>query len=144
MINFIEGKINIGTENILTVSFEKLNSLAENGLIEKREIGRGKIYYYVETVADDMRFGIFISLRENGVEWLRLHWLDSPMKGWDDVSEKAVKDEYRLLSNFVEKIVGFPADNKKSRQRTWRFKWGQLEVCYDLRAFQADIFVKLK
>lgn len=141
MINFVEGKINIETANILTVSAEKLNALTEKGLIEKREIG-GKIYYYVETVANDMRFGVFIRLRENKVEWLRLHWLDSPMKGWEDVNEKAVKDECRLLSNFVEKIVGVPPDNKKSRQLTWRFRWGQLEVCYHLRAFQADIFMK--
>lgn len=142
MINLIEGKINIGWENILAVSDQKLNVLAKEGLIEKREVGGGKIYYYVETVVDDMRFGVFIRLRENRVEWLRLHCLDSPMKGWDDVSEKAVKDEYRLLSDFVEKTVGVPSDNEKSRKRTWRFRWGQIEVCYDLRAFQADIFMK--
>lgn len=25
------------------------------------------------------------------------------MKGWDDVSEKALKEEYRLLLNFIER-----------------------------------------
>jgi hypothetical protein len=142
MINFAEGKINLGAKNILAASdYEDLNSLAEEGLIEKRETGGGRTYYYVEAVADDMRFGVFIRLREKKIEWLRLSWLDSPMKGWDDVSEKAMKDEYRLLSNLVEKMVGGPPDNKRNRQRTWRFKWGQVEVSYEPRAYQADIFI---
>jgi len=88
-----------------------------------------------------MRFGVSIRLRDNEVEWLRLHWLDSPMKGWDDVSEKAMKDEFRLLSDFVEKRVGRPPDNKRNRQRTWRFKWGKIEASYEPRAYQADIFM---
>jgi hypothetical protein len=142
MINFIEGKINLGEKSISVVSdYEDLNALAEEGLIEKRETGGGRTYYYVEAVADGMRFGVFIRLREKRIEWLRLQWLDSPMKGWDDVSEKAMKDEYRLLSNFVEKRVGRPPDNKRNRQRRWRFKWGQVEVSYEPRAFQADIFM---
>jgi hypothetical protein len=142
MINFAEGKINLGAKNILAASdYDDLNSLAEEGLIEKRETGGGRAYYYVEAVADDMRFGVFIRLREKKIEWLRLSWLDSPMKGWDDVSEKAMKDEYRLLSNLVEKMVGGPPDNKRNRQRTWRFKWGQVEVSYEPRAYQADIFI---
>jgi hypothetical protein len=142
MINFAEGKINLGAKNILAASdYDDLNSLAEEGLIEKRETGGDRTYYYVEAVAGDMRFGVFIRLREKKIEWLRLSWLDSPMKGWDDVSEKAMKDEYRLLSNLVEKMVGGPPDNKRNRQRTWRFKWGQVEMSYEPRAYQADIFI---
>jgi hypothetical protein len=143
MINFTEGRINLGEKNILTASSdEDLNSLAEEGLIEKRETGGGRTYYYVEAASSAFRFGVFIRLREKRIEWLRLHWLDSLMKGWDDVSEKAMKDEYRLLSDFVEKLVGRPPDNKRNRQRTWRFKWGQVEVAYEPRAYQADIFMK--
>jgi hypothetical protein len=141
MINFIEGRLNIGEKNILTVFDDDLNALAEEGLIEKRKTGRGETYYYVEAEADCMRFGVFISLREKRIEWLRLHWLDSPLKGWDDVSEKLMMDEYRLLSDLVKKQVGAPPDNKRNRQRTWRFKWGKVEVSYEPRAFQADIFM---
>jgi len=141
MINFTDGQINLGEKNILAVSNEDLVTLAEEGLIEKREIGGGKIYYYAEAAVDDMRFGVFIRLREKRIEWVRLHWLDSSMKGWDDVSEKGVKDEYRLLCDFVEKIVGGPPNYIKNRQRTWSFKWGQIDVSFDLRAFQADIFM---
>lgn len=141
MINFTEGQINLGAKNILAASDEDLNALAEDGLIEKREDAVGT-YYYTEAEVDGMRFGVFISLRQKRIDWLRFSWLDSPMKGWDDVSEKAMKDEYRLLSNFVEKSVGRPPDNKRNRQRTWRFKWGQLEVSYEPRAYQADIFMK--
>lgn len=89
-----------------------------------------------------MRFGVFIGLREKRIDWVRLSWLDSPVKGWDDVSEKAMKDEYSLLSNFVEKGVGGPPYNKENRKRTWRFKWGQVDVTYEPRAYQADIFMK--
>ena len=143
MINFIDGKINLSAKYILTgFNHEDLDSLAREGLIEKRENGRGITYYYVETVLDDVRLSIFIRLRVKTIEWLRLHWLDSPMKGWDDVSEKGVRDEYRLLSDLVEKSIGRPPDNKKSRQLTWRLKWGKVDECYDLRAFQADIFMK--
>jgi hypothetical protein len=143
MVNFIEGQINFGAKNISFASdYEDLNTIAEEGLIEKRETGSGTIYYYVEAMANDMRFGVFITLREKRIDWIRLSWLDSPIKGWDDVSEKGVKDEYRLLLNIVEKMVGGPPDNKKNRQRTWRFTWGQLNVSYDLRAFQADIYMK--
>jgi len=70
-----------------------------------------------------------------------LHWLDSSMKGWDDVSVTEVKNEYHLLLNLVKKIVGRPPDIKKNREYTWRFKWGQVDVSFDLRAFQADIFM---
>lgn len=143
MINFIEGQINLGEKSLLAASdSEYLNALAEKGLIEKRETGGGRVYYYLEAEADGMKFGVFIRLREKRIEWLRMSWLDSSMKGWDDVSEKAMKDEYRLLLNFIEEMVGRPPDNKGNRKRTWRFKWGLLEVCYEPRAYQADIFMK--
>ena len=140
MINFIEGRINIGEKNILAVSDEVLRALAKEGLIEKREDNDGT-YYYVEAVEDELRFGVFISLRGKNISWLLLRWLDRPMKGWSDVSEKALKDEYRLLLNFVEKKVGGPPDNRGNRKRTWRFKWGQIEVSYEPRSFDAAIFM---
>lgn len=143
MINFIEGKINFGARNIyINSDYEALNDLVEQGLIEKRKSGRNTIYYYGETVANATRFGVFITLQRNNIEWIRLSCLDSSMKSWDDVSEKKVKEEYRLLSDLVETIVGRPADNKGNRLRSWRLKWGQIDVTYDLRAFQADIFMK--
>jgi hypothetical protein len=142
MINFVEGQLNLGAKNVLSVSDADLLALADEGLIERREIGGGRIYFYVEAVADEMRFGVFIRLRDKRIEWLRLHWLDSPVKGWDDVSEKAMIDEFRLLSNFIEKTVGGPPNNKAKRKHSWRLKWGQLEVCFEPRAFQADIFMK--
>jgi hypothetical protein len=142
MINFPEGKIILGEQNIFTVSDnDNLNALTEKGLIQRRKTENGRIYYYFEAVDEGMRFGVFIGLRDTRTEWLRLHWLDSSMKGWDDVSEKALTDEYRRLSNFVEQKVGRPPDNKKNRQRTWRFTWGNVEVSYEPRAFQTDIFV---
>jgi hypothetical protein len=144
MINFVEGKINLGAKNILAISdYEDINALAEEGLIEKREDGAGT-YYYVESVADGMRFGVFIRLREKKIHWLVLHWLDGPCtsKGWDGVSEKALKDEYRQLLNFVEKSAGSPPANKRNRQRTWRFKWGQVDVSYEPRDFVVAIFMK--
>ncbi|MCS0582996.1 hypothetical protein NX784_15515 [Massilia pinisoli] len=142
MINFTEGQISLGAKKILATSnYEDLDVLANEGLIEKRSDAGGP-YFYAESETDGMRFSIFISLRHKGIEWLRLHWLDSPIKGWDDVSEKAMKDEYRLLLSFVEKAVGRPPENKGNRKRTWRFKWGQVEVTYEPRAYQADIFMK--
>jgi hypothetical protein len=142
MINFIEGQINLGAKNISAASDdEDLKTLAEEGLIEKRKSARGEIYYYVETVADGMRFGVFISLREKKIEWLRLSWLDSAMKDWDDIGDKALKDEYHMLLDLVEKSVGRPPDNKKIRQRIWCSKWGQIEVSYEPRAFQTNIFM---
>lgn len=141
MINLIEGKIKLGGKNILTVSDEDLNALVEEGLIEKREDAVGT-YHYVEAETGGMRFGVFFSLREKRIDWIRLSWLDSSVKGWEDVSEKTMKDEYRLLTNFVEKAVGAPPDNKGHRKCTWRFKWGQVEVTYEPCAYQADIFMK--
>jgi hypothetical protein len=91
-----------------------------------------------------MKFGIFISLKEKRIDYIALRWLDGPCtsKGWDGVSEKALKEEYRLLLNFVEQRVGCPADNKKNRQRTWRFKWGQVDVSYESRDFVTQIYMK--
>lgn len=94
MINLIEGQINIGEKNILATSDKDLSALAEEGLIEKRELDRGKSYYCMEDVAADIKLGVFIVMREQNIECLRLHWLHSPMKGWDDVSEQGVKDEF--------------------------------------------------
>ena len=140
MINFIEGQINIGEKNILAVSNEELNNLARQDLIEKRKDAIGT-YYYLEDEADGMKFGIIISLKEEKIQWLRLHWLGSSMKGWVDVSVTEVKNEFHLLLNLVKKIVGRPPDIKKNREHTWRFKWGKIDVSFDLRAFQADIFI---
>ena len=143
MINFNEGKIIISNKKNISAesNYDDLYTLAEEGLIEKREGSGGKNYYYVEAVEDGMRFGVFIRLREKKIEWLLLRWLDRPITGWDNASEKALKDEYRLLLNFVEKKVGGPPNNKKNRQRTWRFNWGQVEVSYEPRSFDAAIFM---
>ena len=107
MINFIDGKINVGGKNVFTFSdYDELNALAERNVIEKRKgPSNGEPYFYVEDVVGSMRFGIVMSLREKRIEWFLLRWLDGPCtsKGWDDVSEKALKDEYRSLLNFVER-----------------------------------------
>lgn len=144
MINFIEGKINLKAESVIVASdCGYLNALAEKGLIEKRkDPGNGEDYFYAEAIAEDLRFGVIISLRNKKIDYILLRWLDSPMKGWDDVSEKALKDEYRLLLNFVEKNVGAPPDINSTRKRTWRFKWGQVDVSYEPRSFDAAIFMK--
>lgn len=144
MINLIEGKIELAKREISVVSnYEHLETLAENGLIEEREGGTNK-YYYVESIADSMRFGIFVSLREKKIHWLVLHWLDGPCtsRGWEGVDEKVLKAEYHLLLNFVEKNAGGPPSNSRSRQQTWRFRWGQVDVSYEPRDFVAAIFMK--
>lgn len=142
MINFIEGKINLGEKNISVRSdWNYLNSLAEEGLIEKRE-SPGAMYYYVEAEEDDMRFGVFISLQSKKINWILLRWLDRPMKSWDDVSEKAMTDEYHLMSNFFKKKIGAPPNNTRTGTRTWRFNWGQLNLTYEIRSFDVAIFMK--
>jgi hypothetical protein len=142
MINFTEGKINLG-EEILSVSssFEDLENLARKGLIERRE-DAGGMYYYVEVQEDAMRFGVFISLREKNIEWLLLRWLDRPIKSWDDASEKAMTDEYHLISNFLKKQIGSSPNNIRTGTRTWRFKWGQLNLSYEVRSFDVAIFME--
>jgi len=142
MINFIEGKIKLGEKDISVAShYQDLNTLAAEGLIEKR-YDAGGMYYYLEAEEDGMRVGVFISLREKRLEWILLRWLDRPMKGWDDVSEKAMTDEYHLISNFVKNKVGAPPNSNRTGTRTWRFKWGQLNVSYEVRSFDVAIFMK--
>jgi hypothetical protein len=146
MINFIEGKINIGAKNIHAASSnDEIIIFANDGLIERRVDGAGN-YYYAEIIEDKVRIGIFIRLREKKIHWVVLRWLEGPCtsKGWNDVSEKTLMEEYRLLLNFVEKRVGRPPDNKKNRQRTWRFAWGQVDVSYESRDFVTQIFMKPK
>ncbi len=146
MINLIEGRIDLDTKNISVESdYAHLNALNKKGLVEKRtDPGGGEPYFYAEVVAEGKKFGVIISLQEKKIEWLLLRWLDGPCtsKGWDDVSEEALKKEYRLLLNFVEKMVGRPPDNKRDRQRTWRFAWGQVDVSYDSRDFVTQIYMK--
>ena len=141
MINFIEGQIKLDKKNILATSDEDLNALIEEGIIEKREDSIGT-HYHFENEVNSMRFGVFLSLRNKKIDWIRLSWLDSPVKGWDDVSDKAMMDEYHLLSNFVEKEVGSPPGNKGNRKCTWHLEWGRIEVAYEPRAYQADIFMR--
>ena len=142
MINLREGKITLGVDTITVASsYDELTRLAKQGLIEKREDASGE-YYYVATEADSMRFDVFISLQNKKIEWILLRWLDRPMKSWDDVSEKAMTDEYRLLSNLVKNQVGAPPDNIRTGTRTWRLKWGQLNVSYEVRSFDVAIFMK--
>lgn len=140
MINFNEGKIDIGEKNILAACDEELNKLADKGLIERRRDAVGT-YYYVEDDTGSMRFSVTVSLTGKNIQQVRLHWLDSSMKSWNDVSEEGVKNEYHMLSNFVKKIIGRPPDTRRKRQHVWRLSWGHIRVEIDLRSFQADIFM---
>ncbi|WEF31943.1 hypothetical protein [Pseudoduganella chitinolytica] len=120
-----------------------LSAFAEEGLIEKRENDRGETYYHVEAVEDGMRFGAFIGAQASTIKWITLRWLDGPCtsKGWDGVSEEALREEYRLLLDFVKKQAGGPPASKRDRQRTWRFKWGHVDVNYEPRDFVVAIFM---
>jgi len=103
MINFTEGKINLG-EKIISVSSncKELESLAENDLIERPEVvGDMHFTSKLRKTAGGL---VFLSRFEKNIERLLLRWLDRPMKSWDDVREKAMTDEYHLLSNFVKSI----------------------------------------
>ena len=147
MINFIEGRITLSEKEISASSdYDDLDSLAKEGLVEKRKNGRGETYYYVESGEDGMRLGVFVRLREKKIQWIVLRWLNGPCtsKGWDDVSEGLLKDEYRLLLNFVETRAGCPPTNKMNRQRIWYFGWGQVDVSYEPRDFAVAIFMKPK
>jgi len=147
MINFIDGKINISTRDIRVDSdHDELNVLAEEGFIEKRVDAKGKTSYYTESMSDGMRFGISITVREERINWLLLRWLDGPCtsKGWDNVSEKSLTDEYRLLSNFVKQKIGVSPSNKINGTRTWLVKWGRIEVSHNARDFDVAIFMEPK
>lgn len=144
MINFIDGEIEFDRNNILLASdYEGLNTLAKKGLIDKRSYPQ-ETYYYADHVADDMNFGVFISLRENKIDYIALRWLDGPCtsKGWDGVSEKALNSEYHRLLDFVETSVGRSYDSKSDRQRTWSFKWGKVDVSYESRDFVTQIYMR--
>ncbi|MDN4038733.1 hypothetical protein [Massilia sp. YIM B02443] len=60
-----------GAINFLT-SEDDLKFLAKEGVIESREDAVGT-YYYVENVAANFRFGIFISLQKKKIYWVRMH-----------------------------------------------------------------------
>lgn len=145
MINFSQGQIHLGTAILrVAADYNELDALADKGSIEKRKGGGANgTYFYVEVEDGGMRFGIFVSLRGEKIEWLLLRWLDGPCtsKGWDGVSETALRDEYRRLLNFVEERSGVPPNHKKNRERRWRFNWGHVDVSYELRSFDAAIFM---
>lgn len=145
MINFDAGQIHLGAAVMrVAADCNELNALAEEGSIEKRKGGSANgTYFYVEIVDDGLRFGVSVSLREEKIEWLLLRWLDGPCtsKGWDGVSEAALRDEYRRLLNFVEERAGVPPNQKKNRERRWRFNWGHVDVSYEPRSFDAAIFM---
>lgn len=145
MIDLTNGKLSFGENSILAFSSAvDLRALTEAGLVEKRdERTDGAANYYAEAEQDGMRFSVLIEVRDRQMDSLALRWLDSPMKGWDDVSDDALRDEYRRLLNFVRSSAGRP-DAKSAMTRTWRFKWGQVEVSYEPRSFDAAIFIKPK
>jgi hypothetical protein len=91
-----------------------------------------------------MRLGVFISLREKNIEWLLLRWLDRPIKSWYGASEKAMADEYHLISNFLKKQTEASPNNITTGTRTWRFKWGQLNLSYEVRSFDVAIFMEAR
>lgn len=145
MINLVKGTITCNAMIISVASdYTHMNALGENRLVEKRnDLSGGAPYFYFETIEKDMRIGVTISMIKENVEWILLRWLDGPCtsKGWDDVSEKGLKDEYRTLINFVEKKAGRAPDSKKNWQCAWRFNWGQVKVSYEPRSFEVAIFL---
>lgn len=143
MIDFTKGSINFGQHTITTTSdYRYLKSLATEGLIAKRNVHKAKPDYYFEVIQDDMRLGVFVRIRGEKIEWILLRWLDRPMKGWEDVSERAMANEYHLISNYIKTHVGGPPDSKKMGSRSWRLGWGELSVSCEVRSFDVAIFMK--
>jgi len=146
MINWLEGKIDLGAKVIGVASDRgELDALAEQGLIEKRtDAGGGLRYFYVEIVAEGMRFGVSISVQDKKTCSLALHCLDGPCtgKGWDGVSDELLREEYRLLLRLVQKNGGGLPDNKQESQSTWHFEWGRVIVNCQRRDFVTDIFME--
>lgn len=145
MINFSEGKIHLGATTICVGSeCTELDSLSERGLIERPGYGgKGTANFHFETVTEGMRFGVSMSLREEKVGSLVLHWLDGPCtgKGWEGVSDELLREEYRLLWKFVQASGAGRPDDKGEGQRTWRIKWGEVMVSCEQRDFVAAIFM---
>ncbi|MFC3469405.1 hypothetical protein ACFOHT_05970 [Massilia oculi] len=144
MINFTEGKISLGEESISVASdYKDLIILADEGFIEKPE-DAGGIYYCADCLAHDMRFGIFISLKEKRIGYIALPWLHGPCTsiGWGDVSEKALKKEYCMLSKFLEESVGRLSDNKKYAVYVALHVRRQVDVSYELREFVTQIYIE--
>lgn len=145
MINFTEGNIHL-TDKFISINsdFKYLETLAKTGEIEKRKIrNESDPYYYIE-VNDGLRFGVFVSMKRKKIEWLQLRWLDRPTRGWEDVNEKKLQDEYCFLLRFVEEKIGRPHDSKKNWRKIWFCEWGEVHVNYDPRSFDVRIFMKPK
>lgn len=141
MINFVEGNVSIGDKIIsVKTNYDDLKNLAKENFIKERESGSGK-YYYLETESDGMKFGGFISLQDKRIKWILLRWLDRPIQSWDDASEEAMIEEYRMISNFIKKKIGASPNKSKTGSRSWRLKWGQLDVSYEIRSCDVAIFM---
>lgn len=141
MIDFIKGAISIGEKSISCVtSTEDLSELANENVIEKRR-DFGGLYYYFESETEDLRFKGFISLKEQKIKWILLRWRDSSNRSWDDASEEAMIEEYRMISNFIKKKIGASPNKSKTGTRSWRLKWGQLDVSYEIRSCDVAIFM---
>lgn len=144
MIDFTEGKIEIGVGKIRITSTEHdIHALSDKGLIQKGEDETG-VYYYFNLIYKNLKFEVSFRFQEKKVDRLVLHWLDGPCtsQGWDGVDEKKLADEFCTLLNFVEKEIGRPPDHKKNRQRTWRMLWGNVAVSYEPRDFIVAIYMK--
>jgi hypothetical protein len=86
----------------------------------------------------------FHLVARKNIEWLLLRWLDRPIKSWYGASEKAMTDEYHLISNFLKKQIEASPNNIRTGTRTWRFKWGQLNLSYEVRSFNVAIFIEAR
>ncbi|WUR12184.1 hypothetical protein E7V67_021145 [[Empedobacter] haloabium] len=148
MINFSEGKLSLGAQELFfTSDCGRLTSFCAQGLIEKRQDpGGGEPYFYGVTIVAGMKFGLVITPKEDKIASLALHWLDGPCtgQGWDGVSDELLWSEYRLLLKFVQKNGGGQPDRKQERQHTWYFKWGQVVVSYQQRDFVTGIFIQCR
>lgn len=146
MINFISGQIGFAEDSVFSnSSYEELTTIAQNSSIEKGEDPGGP-YFYAEKVQGGIRFEIYISLKGKKIDYIVLRWPDGPYtsKGWDGVSEKRLKDEYRSLLKFVQITVGRPPDTNGNRNRIWYFEWGQVSVSYESRDFITQIYMTPK
>lgn len=128
---------------------EQLASLDYHGdLISSRNPHSSDISYITgaTTIIGTVEFEATIEFHKIEIRKIFFKMRHGPASraSWDDVSEKKLKEEVKLIEAAATAELRKPPDRKGHLLRSWLFSWGEIQAAAETKSFQCGLYLTYK